>query len=162
MRFNPLLLFPIAFILILIAIPPKPKAVPDSSVTQASLEDSLPPSFLQKVHPKEIQGYRVYQPGGSATYYFEYTADHSQVLKEIAALPFPADSVRADLECRVITQLSEVKQLEELLKDEMIASIFHQNEPIENYSIYQCIKAEQHFILLDKTSSHVIHIIQQG
>lgn len=162
MKFNSLLLLPIAFVILVITIPPKYKSNFESYVTPASLHDTLPPSYLEKVKASEIQGYKIQKEAGAITYYYEYKADHKQVLKELAALPFPVDSVRADIQVRAITHVSELKQLEALLKDKQVTNAFHVTEPIENYSIYQCVKAEQHFVLLSKNTHTVIHIIQQG
>jgi hypothetical protein len=162
MKFNTLLLLPIALIVLVITIPPKYKSNFESYVTPASFNDTLPPSYLENAKVTELQGYKIQKQPGVATYYYKYKADHKQVLKELSALPFPADSIRADLQCRTIQTVSELKQLEALLKDERVADTFHQNEPIENYIIYQCLKAEEHFVLLSKNSNSVIHIIQQG
>jgi len=162
MKFNGLLLLPVALILIIAITSKQKKSRYDwHSTSRAYLHDSLPPSFLMNVNPVEIQGYKIQEESGSTTYYYEYTADHQQVLKEIAALPFPSDSIRADLQCRAITELSEITQLEELLKDERITQTFR-TEPVSNYTIYQCLKSQQHFILLDNTSDKVIHIIHHG
>lgn len=162
MKINALLFFPIALILLIVSIPPKTKSGSHRTITQASLSDSLPQSFLQKVAPIEIQGYCVQQFHVSSTYYFKYSANHTKVLQQIALLPFSPSSVRADVQCRAIAQQSELKQMEELLKDRLIAQTF-QREPLINYTIYQCLKTPQHhFLLLSKTSDTVIHIIHQS
>ena len=162
MKFNSLILLPIAFIILVLAIPHKQKSSFESFGAPSSLHDSLPASYLENVKASEIQGYKIQNQPGRTTFYYEYKADHKQVLTELSALPFPVDSLRADLHCQAITHLSELKQVESLLKDERVAGIFNLPEPIENYLIYQCIKTDQHFVLLHKNSSNVIHIIQQG
>jgi hypothetical protein len=165
MKFNGLLLFPIALIII-IAIATNPKKLTQEwshTVTNASLHDSLPPSFFQHVNVQEIQGFQVSTGFHSNTYYFEYTANHNQVLKALSMLPFAADSSRADVEPKIISGDAELKRIKDLLKEQDIARAFHKTGSLNTYTVYECLKVPQHhFVLLSKESDKVIHIIQQG
>jgi hypothetical protein len=163
MKFNTMLLLPIGFVMGLIACDSsRPTSNWDNFVTYASLYDSLPPALLQQVNAVELQGFKMQQSLGATTYYFEYTANHRALLKELSMLPFAVDSVRADTQCRIITDQFELKLVEDLLEEQTIARSFYRNEPLSNYTAYQCLKTPQHhFVLLSKNSDRVIHVIHQ-
>jgi hypothetical protein len=162
MKFNYMLLFPIAFITMLMACDShKPKSEWYDFTSRAYLSDSLPPEFLQKVNPIEHQGIRLQRALGATTYYFEYSADHQTVLKEISTLPFAADSARADTQVRMIAGEIELRKIERLLKDESIIKDFS-IDALDGYTAYECLKTPQHHILLlSKNSDRVIHIVHQ-
>jgi hypothetical protein len=164
MKFNAMLLVPIAFIGMLIACDTTNSKNRhwETFITPAYLYDSLPPALLQQVNPVEIQGYKIQQALGATTYFFEYTANHNELLKQVAKLPFAVDSVRADIECRMVTGRTELKRIEALFDDPILARNFHQSDPLNNYDVYECLKFQHHFILLSKTSDRVIHIIHQS
>jgi hypothetical protein len=158
MKFNGLLLLPILLIAIIV-FTNKPKSTPvefTSHVMYASVHDSLPPSFLKQVSLHEKQGY-VVSKGFKNTYYFEYTANHSQVIKALSSLPFAIDSVRADIQCRIISSEQELKGVSNLLAQQNYFSA-----EINKYTVYECLKAPQHHVvLLNKESDQVIHIMRQ-
>lgn len=160
MKLNGLLLFPVVLILIVLVIQ-KPKSNNNwQPLSYASLHDTLPTVFFEKVKTHEIQGYRVSKDYKNI-YYFEYTANHSDVLQALSSLPFAADSIRADIQARVITGERELKQVTDLLKEQHIINNFSIN--LHEFIVYECLKSPQHhFVLLNKNSNQVIHIINQG
>lgn len=162
MKINYMLLFPLALLTLLMACDShKTKSEWYDFTSQAYLSDSLPPEFLLKVNPIEQQGIRLQRALGASTYYYEYTADHQTVLKEIGTLPFAADSARADTQIRMIAGKLEIEQIQKLLKEESITKYFSA-DTIDTYNAYECIKGLQHHILLlSKNSNSVIHIIHQ-
>jgi hypothetical protein len=157
-----MLLFPFAFLTIVMACDSyKPKTEWYDFTSRAYLSDSLPPEFLQKVNPIEQQGIRLQRALGATTYYFEYTANHQQLLREMSILPFAIDSVRADIQIRLIAGRIELEKIQQLLKEESITKDFSV-DAIDSYKAYECIKGPQHHILLlSKNSDTVIHIIHQ-
>lgn len=162
MKINALLLLPAA-LLAIIVITHKPQSETyhwQSSITHASLHDSLPDSYLLQVKPKEIQGYQVSKSIHENIYYFEYTARHEDVLKGLSMLPFHADSLRADVQSRIIAG-TELTRIRNLLRDsDIIRSVDQPN--LDEYAVFECLKTPQHhFVLLHRTSDRVIHIIQQ-
>lgn len=162
MKINYMLLFPLALLTMIMACDShKPKSQWNNLTSHAYLSDSLPLEFIQKVKPDEQQGIRLQRALGTTTHYFEYTANHKQVLKEISMLPFAADSARADTQVRLIAGKIELEKIQKLLKEESITKDFSA-DAIDNYIAYECIKGLQHHILLlSKNSNSVIHIIHQ-
>jgi len=165
MKFNTLLLFPLALIAIIVIMRnPNRAATKDANLVLAvSLQDSLPESFITKVAPHEIQGYRVVKSSTESISFFEYRANHQRLLKELARLPFAADSVRADTQTRIITDALEIRQVAALLKEQSIADHFQMKEPISDYEVHHCLKTpQQHYVLLHKESDRVIHLVHQS
>jgi hypothetical protein len=162
MKINYMLLFPLALVTMLIACEShKPKTEWYDFTSRAYLSDSLPPEFLQKVNPIQQQGIRLQRSLSATTFYFEYSANHQSVLKEIGSLPFAADSARADTQIRMIAGRMELEKIQQLLKEESILKDFSV-DALESYTAYECLKAPQHHILLlSKNSDRVIHIIHQ-
>jgi hypothetical protein len=156
------LLLPLSFILALLACDShKPKSEWYDFTSRAYLSDSLPIQFLQRVNAVELQGIRLQRALAATTYYYEYTADHETVLKEIGTLPFAADSARADTQIRMIAGEIELRKIERLLKDESIIKDFS-IDSLDGYTAYECLKTPQHHILLlSKNSDRVIHIVHQ-
>jgi hypothetical protein len=162
MKSNLMLLFPFAFVVMLMACDShKPKSEWTSFTSRAYLSDSLPIQFIQNVKAIEQQGIKLQRALGATTFYFEYSADHQSVLKEIGLLPFASDSSRADTQIRMIAGKIEIEKIKQLLKEESIVKDFS-FDALETYTAYECLKAPQHHILLlSKNSDRVIHIIHQ-
>ena len=163
MKSNLALLFPLLFITMLLACNAnKPKAQWEQFTSRAYLSDSLPMNFLQKINPTELQGVKLQRELSSVTYYFEYLANHKQVLKEMANLPFAADSTRADTHVRMIADKEEIKEISNLLNDVAINKDFLFEDTIDDYTVYECLKTPQHHIvLINKHSERIIHLIHQ-
>jgi hypothetical protein len=156
------LLFPLAFLLMIFGCDStQHKAKWEPSVTPAYLNDSLPPSLLKETGARQLQGYRLMKTPDSYTYFFEYEANQKELLRQMARVPFAADSLRADVQCRIITDIEKLESLKRNFKEGLIARNFFLKNNLNDYTVYECVKSPQHhIIMLNKHSDNVIHVIQ--
>jgi hypothetical protein len=156
-------IFPAALLLMIFACDAtQHKAKWEPSIAHATLTDSLPPSLLLNVNSHQLQGYHVTHAPGSSTYYFEYEANHQALLRELSQLPFAIDSAQADVQCRLISESKVIESIKKSFQETLVARHFFLEKDFDNYTFYECVKLPQHhYLLLDKHSDRVLHVIQQ-
>jgi hypothetical protein len=157
-----LFLYPLTLILAIMACESTAKKSDFKAVIQsASIYDTLPNIITENESFEEIQGYRIQQAINRATYYFEYRTDHQTLLHKMAMLPFPIDSIRADVQVQRITEPTMISNIEKRLINNQLKHRFTLPESLVNFDVYTCLKSpQQHILLLSKSSNRVIHIIE--
>jgi hypothetical protein len=130
----------------------------DSFVTTVSLHDTLP-SLTRRLSIEEVQGYELKTSIRESVYYFEYETNHGALLREMALLPVPIDSAFADVQCRKTTDATTRDLVLTLLQNENMAKTFDWNRDLQEYDLYECLKAQHHLLLLNRHSDRVIHLI---
>lgn len=128
-------------------------------VQYASAIDTLPAAITSRVAIQQLQGYRLQKSIAESVYVFEYHADHQQLLRQLAYLPIPADTTRADVQYHAVTDVETRKNIEAVLTERHLAQSFHWTESLNDFTIYESVKHQRHWLLLSHSSDRVIHII---
>lgn len=126
-----------------------------------SLRDTIPKSVLTPLHLDHVNGIKVKYPSGLHNSYFEYEADHTELIRTIGSLPFPLHAELADTTCHTIP-FEYIRLSQDLVcpvELENSAPFWSASE--EDYVAYACLKAPyKHTLLFSKNSKRVLHRIE--
>jgi len=130
-------------------------------ILATSLADTLGESAFQRLHIADVDGIKVKYPTGNFASYFEYQADHQNLLRAVGSLPATLYASRVDTSCRPISFENLPTELQHPcdLEQENASTFWFASR--EDYVVYDCLKAPfRHTLLLHKTTNMVIHRIE--
>jgi len=130
-------------------------------ILATSLADTLGEKAFQKLRIADVAGVKVKYPTGNFASYFEYQADHQNLLRAVGSLPAAVYAKRFDTFCRPISYESLPEELHHPsgLEQENASAFWF--APKEDYLVYDCLKAPfRHTLLLHKTTNKVIHRVE--
>ncbi|HEY3430154.1 MAG TPA: hypothetical protein VGK39_05705, partial [Cyclobacteriaceae bacterium] len=109
---------------------------------------------------REIHGVSITR-ADKVSYYYEYEADHHQVLNVLASLPFRLDNNKSSVQCGWMNSDSNPLEYENISEAEVEASAFFWRANPEEYSFYECLKSPlKHTLLISKTSPRILHRVE--
>lgn len=130
-------------------------------VFYTSLLDTIPKQSVNALHLGHVNGIKVLYPSGQFSSYFEYEADHPELIRTIGSLSFPLDSAVASTTCHTIP-FDYVKASGNIVSSmELENASFFWSIAETEYVAYTCLKSPyKHTLLLSKNSKRVLHRIE--
>jgi hypothetical protein len=128
-------------------------------VSDSSVRESILGFSIEDLH--EIQGVQI-SKADKISYYFEYEADHTQVLNVIASMPFRMDNNRSSTQCGLMSSESNpLLAYKEVSQTEFEASTFFWKAKPEEYIFYECVRSPmKHTMLVSKNSNRILHRVE--
>lgn len=126
-----------------------------------SLKDTFPKQSLQALHLEHVNGIKILYRSGQFSSYFEYEADHPELIRTIGSLSFALDSAVAGTTCHAMPfdYIRASKSMVPAIECEHAAFFWSVSE--KEYVAYTCLKSPyKHTLLLNKNSKRVLHRIE--
>ena len=126
-----------------------------------TLRDTLTAQTLSNLSIQEVKGVKATYVTGKSTAYFEYIANHHELLMLMNTLPFNINAPLSDTVCRKMSKEFSLRGKLILSDQEIESSAFFWNINPEDFTYYECIKSPmRHTILFDKHSNRILHRIE--
>lgn len=128
-------------------------------VQQVRLADNISPAFISDLQLDSVTGNGFRYPSGEWASYFSYHADPNMVLRALSKLAFPLRDRTVDVSYHEITT-DEWNALRRTMGSYELsgANSFWDADP-ELYNIYASTKNEHHLLLIEKSSTQIMHRI---